>query len=133
MSETRSSPTVEFLRFVLLVLMASALLGALGYLPTRNFVGGEAVASMWGALFASAVGSILGALPIYMARAQGSNNPQAALVSMLVRLVAVTLVAALLVLSFGFQVAPFLIWLAVAYLFLLVLDTRYAAIALRGD
>ena len=133
MSETRSSPTIEYLRFVLFVLAASALLGTLGYLPTRNFVGGEAVASMWAAILSAAVGSILGALPIFMARVQGSNNPQAALVSMLVRLVAVTLVAALLVLSFGFQVAPFLIWLAVAYLFLLVLDTRYAAIALRGD
>ena len=132
MSRTTPSPAMEFARFILLVSGAAVLLALLGYLPTRNFMGEGALVSMWAAIFASAVGSIIGALPIYMARAQGSTNPQAALVSMLVRLVAVTLLAAVLALSFEFSIAPFLIWLAIAYLFLLVLDTRYAAVVLRG-
>ncbi len=45
---------------------------------------------------------------------------------MLVRLVAVVVLATLLALSLEVRSGPFLIWLAVSYLLLLVVDTRYA-------
>lgn len=114
------------------VLVCGFVLAALGYLPTRRLAGETALVSMYCAVSAATLGSIIGGLPIFLAHLRGVPNPQAGLVSMLVRLVAVVLLATLLALSLGLPTGPFLIWLALSYLLLLVVDTRYAMVVLRS-
>lgn len=130
MTESRQSALVEFVRFVVQVVVAVALLGALGYLPTRSFDIEGAIAAMVAALAAAGLGSIIGALPVLFGTWQGTASPQVVMVAMFVRLVAVAILAAFLVLTLGLELTPFLVWLALAYLLLLVIDTRYAAKAL---
>ncbi len=132
MTQTRSAALGGFARFALLVVAMSALLGVVGYFPTRSFSAEGAVPAMISALVVAALGSIIGAVPILLADWQGSARPQVVMVSMFVRLVAVVLLAAFVALTLGLEPAPFLIWLALAYLLLLVVDTRYAMKALEN-
>jgi hypothetical protein len=114
------------------VVAAAAVIGALGYLPTRSFGREGAVTAMVAALAVAALGSIIGGLPIVLAgRGAGERRPQAVLVSMAVRLLAVVVLAALTALAFDLALTPLLVWLALGYLLLLVLDTLYAMSALR--
>jgi hypothetical protein len=134
-SATRDSGAAalrEFLGFCGWVLGAGLVLGALGYLPTRRFAGEGAVAAMFGALAAVTLGSIIGGLPILLARRRGAAKPGVVMSSMLVRLVAVVLLAAALALGLDLPTGPFLVWLALSYLLLLVVDTRYAMAALAS-
>ena len=131
MTDTRSTALADFARFALLVVATAVLLGAIGYLPTRSFSVDGAVPAMIAALAVAALGSIIGAVPIVLADWQGTARPQVVMVSMFVRLVAVVLLAAFVALTLGLEPAPFLLWLALAYLLLLVVDTRYAMNALK--
>ena len=132
-TEPERGAGAHFTRFCVWVLVAVAALGALGYLPTRELAGGEAVDAMLAALVAVAVGSIVGGVPILIVQLSGRSKPTVALVAMAVRLLAVALVAAFLALVLELAVGPFLVWLALAYLALLVVDTRYAMTALGGS
>jgi hypothetical protein len=81
---------------------------------------------MLGAIVAAALGSLIGGLPVVVARVAGTAGPQVVMTSMTVRLIAVALLAALLALSLDLEMTPFLLWLAIAYLLLLVIDTLFA-------
>ena len=130
MTEAQRTAIAAFVRFVVQVLVVVVLLGALGYLPTKSFEVDGAVRAMVAALAAAGLGSIIGAVPVLFGSWQGTPSPQVVMVAMFVRLVAVALLATFLVLTLGLELTPFLVWLALAYLMLLVVDTRYAAKAL---
>ena len=87
---------------------------------------------MLGAIAVTVLGSIIGGYPVLVARIRGSAKPQVVMISMLVRLLAVAILAAVTAVGLGLPTAPFLVWLALAYLLLLVIDTRYATSVL-GD
>ncbi len=132
-SESKSAGALpRYLRFCAWVLAAAAALAALGYLPTRKLAGDGAVESMLAALGAVAAGSIVGGLPIFMAQLRSDAKPGVVIVSMVVRLVAVVLVAAFLALLLELETPALLVWLALSYLLLLVVDTRYAMGVLGG-
>ena len=126
------SPGGEYARFAIWVLVSGAILAVLGYLPTRRLAGEDALPAMLWAVIAATLGSIIGGYPIFLAHLRAVPNPQAGLISMLVRLVAVVVLATLLALSLELRSGPFLVWLAVSYLFLLVVDTSYAMRVLRS-
>lgn len=116
----------EFLFFVAVVVAVSAALCLIGFWPTRRLGGEPALLAMPFAVGVAALGSIVGAVPVLLARFSGDVRPQVVLVSMLVRLFTVVLLAAVVLLSTGFAMPPFLLWLAIGYLALLVVDTGYA-------
>ncbi len=97
----------------------------LGLWPTRRLGGEVAVAAMPVALGIAAVGSLVGGIPVLVARARGKVKPHIALVSMMVRLLVVAALAAVTLLSANLALTPFLLWLAIAYMALLVVDTGY--------
>ena len=130
MTGARSAALGDFVRFVVQVLVVVILLGALGYLPTKSFEVPGAIRAMLAALAAAGLGSIIGAVPVLLGSWQGTASPQVVMVAMFVRLVAVVLLATFLALTLGLELTPFLVWLALAYLLLLVIDTRYASRAL---
>ena len=127
MSERGSAgPGREFLYFAGIVLAVSLGLCLIGYWPTRRLGGDAALWAMPFAVAVTAVGSIVGGLPVLLARSSGDVKPHIVLVSMLVRLFVVVALAALVLLSASFALTPFLLWLAVGYIALLVVDTGYA-------
>lgn len=132
MRGSRPTPAQAYARFVLWVLASAVGMMALGYLPTLRLAGGTAVPAMVGAILAVSLGSIIGGYPVFAAHLRGVPNPHAGLVSMMVRLIAVVVLASVVGLSLPLESGPFLGWLAVSYLLLLVIDTRYATVVLRS-
>lgn len=125
-ARTGASPWLSYARFVAWVLGASALLALVGYLPAQKLGGEGGVTAMLCAIVAAALGSLIGGFPVAVARAGGTAGPQVVMISMTVRLIAVALLAAALALSLDLEMTPFLLWLAIAYLLLLVIDTLFA-------
>ena len=102
------------------------LLVLLGFWPTRRMAGTPGVQAMLFAVGITMLGSLVGAVPVLFARLSGRSQPQVALASMLVRLFIVVIFATVTVLSLELPMTPFLLWLAIAYMALLAVDTGYA-------
>lgn len=124
--EKAASASGEFIRFFLWVSGTAVVIAALGYFPTLKVAGESAITPMIGAIGAVALGSIIGGVPIFRARLRGAAKPGVVMVSMIVRLVAVVILAAFTGLLLELRMEPFLVWLALSYLLLLVVDTRYS-------
>jgi hypothetical protein len=125
-------------RFLALLALSAAtalVVGAVGFLPTRNLAGDDGVTAMAVALAVCWVASAVGAVPVLLAERQaaGGRPPLAVTFgSMLARLLVVlglTLAAAL---SGLVAPKPLLVWTALAYLALLAVDTWYLLGAARG-
>lgn len=116
----------ELGRFLLSVVAVSVGLAVLGYLPTRRLAGAEGVGAMGAAVLVVGLASAAGGLPVFLARRAAEPKPQIVLSSMLVRLVAVVVLSLPMVWWGGVAPRPFLVWLVIAYLALLVVDTLYA-------
>lgn len=105
----------------------TALLLAVGYLPTRHAGGPAAVAAMVAGCGIGLVATLLGAVPIALARgAPAMTRASWALGAMLVRLLGALLLGGLASLGGWFERAPLLIWLAISYLALLAVETMFA-------
>ena len=83
----------------------------------------------------SFVGSAVGALPIATAGAGGAGGglegPRRLTASMVLRLLVVAVLAGAVLWLVGPERKPFLLWLAISYLVLLVADTGFAQAVLR--
>ncbi len=116
-----------YFRFVAVALGVTAALVGVGYWPTKNLGGAEAVPSMLAGCGVSVLGSIIGGIPI--ARARGGrpqNMLTTVLMSTAVRLAIVMVLAVAAAWSGFFQRGPLLIWVAISYMILLVVDTIFA-------
>lgn len=107
------------------------LLLVLGYLPTVRLAGDGALAAMLAGCGVSVLASLAGAVPIWRAtRRAGGRPPQellpAVLGSIVLRFAAALVLAVAVVLSGWFATEPMLVWLAISYLGLLVVDVRFA-------
>ena len=124
----KQSPAVgQLLRFAALAVAVSAIMIAVGYFPTKRLGGADAVVAMLAGCAISLVASVVGALPIVGAsRAPGGAVVQAVLLSTGVRLMVVLVLALSAALSGWLERTPLLIWVAISYLFMLIVDTVYA-------
>ena len=108
----------------------TSLLVAVGYLPTRSLAGEAGAAAMLLACGIALVGSAVGAVPIATVR-----DPKEGLKritgSMVLRLLVVAVLAGVAYWLLAPERRPFLLWLAISYLVLLVADTRFAQAVLR--
>lgn len=127
MTDVRS-PAAAYLRFVAWVIGVAVLAAVVGYLPTRRMGGAEAVPAMVAGCAVGVLASLVGGLPVLWGRAE--PTPAERLNRMLLGLamrfgaaLALGLVAAL---SGLFDRDPLLLWIAISYLALLVVDTRFA-------
>ena len=125
-------PTRRYLRFLALAAAAAALLGAAGWLPTRNLAGGGGLAAMGAALALCWLASAFGGMPVLLAEtatAAAGAAPRlpvvVALGSMGVRLAVVVGLALAAALSGLVATTPLLVWTALGYLGLLAVDTAY--------
>jgi hypothetical protein len=123
----------RYLRFLAQVATATIAAALLGALPTLRLGGEGALLAMAVGCGISALGSAVGGLPFAL-------SPPAAPQAAATRALLAAVLRPLVVLGLGlaaalsrrFATAPLLIWLAVSYVLLLVLDTRYAVEA-SGD
>lgn len=118
-----------YLRFLGWVVAVTAVLVLLGWVPTQRLGGEGAVPAMLAGCAVGILASALGGVPIALARGTrggAAQRTQAALLSMAVRLGAVVILAVAAVLSGWFPRKPLLLWVAISYVAMLVVDTRYA-------
>ena len=125
--EQRLHPQARYPGF--LKLAAAILIGllAVGYLPTVNSAGDEGVSAMFTGSGVSLLASVAGTLPLLLSQARTPVEMMPAVMgSIALRLVAVVALAAAVVWSGTLATRPFLVWVAISHVGLLVADTLYA-------
>jgi hypothetical protein len=120
-----------FPRFAAEVVGATVLAALLGFAPTRSLAGPGGVAAMWAGCGVAAAASLLGGVPIALARGVPAERTKQLLAAMVLRLVLVFVLGGAVFLSGWFDRRPLLLWIAIGHLALLVVDTRYALRAQR--
>ncbi len=117
------------LRFTAIAIAVTVVLLVAGALLTRDAAPGARESMVW-ACGVVLLASILGAVPLVSgAGADVTAGPAGVsrfLAAMLLRLGAVGIGAVAVVLLGEVEVEPFLLWLAVAYLVFLIVDTAFA-------
>lgn len=122
------------LRFAALAGAVSLCLLGVGVFATRGGAAGGREAMFW-ACGVVILGSLLGAVPLVLARREKSGaagtavGPAAVssfMAAMLLRMGAVAIGAAGVIFLAEVEAKPFLLWLAVGYLVFLVLETAFA-------
>lgn len=117
---------LSFGRFVVEAVGVAVLLGAVGWFPTQRVAGSSGVEAMVAGILVSLFASVVGAVPAVMSR----GRPTSAALPIMGACMAlrVALVAGLglaVALTGWFERNPLLIWLAISYAVLLVVDTRF--------
>jgi hypothetical protein len=122
----RSRSNRSYLRFVLLLTGVVAGLLVVGWMPTRNLGGPEAISGMILGCSLSLLAAIVGGLPqLGPGRRKPRDQGLAALMSLAIRM-GLTLMGALAAVLGGL-VAPkaFLLWVGLSYLSLLLVDVLF--------
>ncbi len=124
-------PWIRFLRWLLL---CSALLFIVGYLPTVHLGGRDAVASMLVGCAISVITSILGAIPL-ACRAVTSDRARALvpLTGVGLRFAAALVLGLLTVFLTSLAPVPLLMWVALSHLAFLTIDVRFAFQAIANS
>ena len=122
------SPAAEYLRFSGWALAAATGAALLGYLPTLRLGGEGALPAMIAGCAVGFLASLAGGVPVALARRspQPAVRSQALMASMAVRFGVVLALGLAAALSGLFERGPLLVWIAVSYMALLVVDTWYA-------
>ena len=131
MSSLRQGSVGRYLRFLLWVIGVTIALLLIGYSPTRSQGGETAVVAMWFACGVSLVASAVSGLPIVRARSGGLSAFKLFVASIVLRLFTVAVGGVAVAMGAGLEPKPFLLWLAISYLALLVVDTAYTWTTLR--
>lgn len=116
------------LRFTGLLIGVAAAIVLIGYAATIERGGREGIRAMWLAVGVNVLASTLAALPITIARIRPRRERLIAVLmgSLALRLALVAVLATAVVLTGRLDRRPFLLWVALAYLALLPVDTLYA-------
>ncbi len=131
MSSASQGPVRRYLAFLASVVGVTAALLLVGYLPTRTLGGQPAVMALLYACAVSLFSSAVSGLPIARARAGGLAGFKLLVASIVIRLLTVAAAGVAVAIAVGLERKPFLLWLAISYLALLVVDTVYAWKTLR--
>jgi hypothetical protein len=125
---TRLHPrTAAYLRFLAWTVGLAILIALIGYLPTKRWGGESAVRAMLAGCGVGVVASALGGVPVLLFSGTGGmSGGTGALAAMAVRFAAALGLGLAAALSGSFERGPLLLWLAISYMVLLTVDTRYA-------
>ena len=119
--------TGRYVRFLGLAAAIVVGLCAIGWVPTKRMAGAEATRAM---IAGCAISLVSAAMAGGLLVAAGAETPQARMqrgfLAMIVRVVAVVVLALAAVFSGEFQRSPLLFWMAVGYIALLPLEVRLA-------
>lgn len=122
----------RFGSFLLLSLGAASVLVLVGFLPTRKLAGESGLMAMAAGCGVSLLASWLGALPVVIgSKSDGQAFGSAVVGSMAIRFFVVLLGTLVLALGTELARAPFLVWVGISYVVLLVVDTLFAVRSLK--
>ncbi len=116
--------TAAYLRFLAWTVALAVVIALLGYLPTKRWGGEGAVRAMLAGCGVGVVASALGGVPVLLFSEVGGAT--GALAAMAVRFAAALGLGLAAALSGSFERGPLLLWMAISYMVLLTVDTRYA-------
>lgn len=122
---------LRFVRFVGLAMVLTLALVAVGYFPTRSLSGPTGVVAMLWGCGVSALASALSGVPLAFHGAGGLDGTQLSLLAMLLRFLGVLLLLASVLVFVEVAIEPFLVWVVIGYLVLLLGDTIFAVRLLR--
>ncbi len=127
MTGNHSRVRPEALSLLMVTVGTVAALAAIGYVPTTRLGGPEAVPAMLAGCAVSTLASLFGAVPTLLAlRKPAKFLPQSILLSTALRFLVVLLLTLATALSGWFDAAPLLVWIAISYVVLLLVDSVYA-------
>jgi hypothetical protein len=127
MTALRSRAAGEYLRFLAWAVAVILAVALLGYAPTRRLGGEAALLGMVAGCGIGLVAAAAGGLPIARARGAAPAAQYRALLAAIGLRLGLTLALALAAaLSGRFERPALLLWVAIGYMALLVVDTRFA-------
>jgi hypothetical protein len=129
MTGARPGAAKEYLRFLAWTVAVAAGVALLGYLPTLRWGGPGAVRAMLAGCGVGVAASGLGGIPVLLFA--GTGGATGALAAMAARFASALLLGLAAVLSGWFERGPLLIWVAISYAVLLIVDTRFALQGMR--
>lgn len=133
MTTVRSRAAGSYLRFLAWAAGLTAAAALVGYVPTWRLGGEEALAGLAAGCGIGFVASALGAIPIVLARGVPLKGVPSTMLATAVRL-GVTLALGFAAALFGgVEPKPLLVWTALIYAVLLIVDTRFALAAVREE
>ncbi len=117
----------RFASFVLLSSGVALVLALVGFLPTRKLSGDSGLIAMTAGCGVSLLASWLGAVPVVMLSRGGAKTLAPAVMgAMAIRFLVVLVGTLVLALGTDLAKTPFLLWIGISYVVLLVVDTRFA-------
>lgn len=125
MTEARS-PAAGYLRFLVWATVVTAAVALVGTLPTLRLGGEGAIPAMIAGCVVGLLASLAGGVPVALGRASPRAAYPTMMAAMAVRFVAALVLGLAVALSGAFVVRPLLVWIAIVYVALLVVDTWYA-------
>lgn len=128
---TRPRAVQGYLRFLIWGAVAVTAAALVGYLPTERLAGAGAVPAILAGCVVGLLAAALGAIPIVLAGDSPAAKVQAGLLSIGVRFGSVLLLGLAAVLSGRFAKKPLVFWVAISYVVLLVIESRYAVSTLN--
>jgi uncharacterized membrane protein len=121
---SKSFPWRAFLKFAGMNLGLAIVLVSLGYFPTLRMIGDQAIFSMFCGIAVTMLATLVGMVPVLMASQMAPQDRlQAIMMGMAIRLALLVLLSGSLVLSGVVIYRAMLIWVAVSFLFFLLVDT----------
>lgn len=126
MSDGPSPVVRRYLGFAAAAAGLTAVLALVGWRPTARWGGGPALTALAAGCGVSLAASLVSGLVVARAASRGPQMVLTALTAMGVRLAVVVVLAAAIAALGGLPFKPFLLWVAISYVGLLMVDTRYA-------
>jgi hypothetical protein len=126
MMSARAGSGGEYLRFLASAVLVVCGAAAIGYLPTLRLGGSAAIPALVAGLVVAVAASAVGGVAIAMAGSEPIRRPQALLLATALRLFTAVGLALAAVASGRFAGRPLVVWTAIGYVALLVVDSRYA-------
>lgn len=123
-----------YLCMMLASLATAAVVAILGYFPTLRLGGSDAIGAMFAGIAISLIASCIGSAVIGLGgRKDPTKAPQAVLLASTIRFVVTLALTASVVLSDWFEPLAIGLWVGIAYLAMLLVDTIYAVRLLGAD
>lgn len=122
------SPAAGYLRFLVWATVGTAAVALVGYLPTLRLAGPGAVPALIAGCAVGLLASLAGGVPVALmpAGAAPEVRYRTTMLAMAVRFVVALALGLAVALSGLVPVRPLLVWVAIVYVALLVVDTWYA-------
>src|SRR4051812_7881354 len=113
--------TAGYLRFLAWVVAVTAVVAALGYLPTRRLGGDAALPTLFVGCVIGVLASALGGVPIALSQGKPpAERLSSVLFAMLLRLAAAVALGSVAALSGRFPLNVLLLWITISYVTLLI-------------